>query len=251
MADSRRQQPVSSPQRADQSVRAWDWPTRAFHWLLVALILNAWISFQYAEFVGDVTLRWHRWSGYAVLVAIVFRVIWGVVGSSTSQFRSFVRGPIATVGYAVDLVRGRSRHFLGHNPLGTWMILALLIAVAGQSILGLFTVEHNDSGADGPLYRLVSEGWVKTLSRWHRHGLYWVILPLIAAHITANVLYGLVKRDPLIRAMITGRKPRADYEDQPAATLVARPGLRALAALVVATALVFGAIIAASGRLLT
>lgn len=233
------------------AVVAWDLPTRAFHWLLVLLIINAWVSFQYSEKVGDFTLRWHRWSGYAVLVLLVFRLIWGIAGSSTSRFSAFVRGPITTLGYAFDLVRGRSRHFLGHNPLGTWMILALLALVAGQACLGLFTVEHNDSGADGPLYRLVSEGWVKQLSRWHRQGYYYALLPLIAAHIIANTLYGLVKRDPLIRAMITGRKPRIAYEDQAEATIIARPLLTAFGCLLLAATLVFGGIVAAGGRLMS
>ena len=231
------------------TVKVWDVPTRTFHWLLVLLIINAWVSFQYSERVGDYTMKWHRWSGYAVLVLLVFRLIWGVVGSSTSRFSAFVKGPGATLGYALDLVRGRSRHFLGHNPLGTWMILALLLAVASQATLGLFTVEHNDSGADGPLHGLVSEGWVKTLSRLHWQGYYWVILPLIGAHITANVVYGLVKRDPLIRAMVTGRKPRADYEDEAEATIIARPLLTAALCLALAALIVFGGIAALGGKL--
>lgn len=236
--------------RSPATVVAWDLPTRAFHWLLALLILNAWVSFRFSGAVGDYLLVWHRWSGYAVLVLVVFRVIWGIFGSSTSRFTSFVRGPATVLGYALDLVRGRSANYLGHNPLGTGMIIALLAMVFAQATLGLFTVEHNDTGGDGPLYRIVSEATYKWLSSWHRWIFYYVILPLIVAHVTANVLYGLIKQDPLIRAMVTGRKPVGDYADEAEAHIVARPILRAVVCLFAAAGIVFGAIVVAGGRLL-
>jgi len=236
----------SSP---ELSVGAWDLPTRLFHWTLVLCVLSAWVSFRYAELISDHLMRWHRWNGYAILVLLVWRVLWGFAGSSTSRFSSFVRWPWTAAGYAFDLVRGRDRHFLGHNPLGTYMILALLAVVGTQATLGLFTVEHNDSGAYGPLYRMVSEATWKLLSRWHRWIFYWVLLPLIGAHFTANLLYGLVRKDPLITAMITGRKPAGDYEDLAEVEIVARPMLRALVCLFLAAAIVFGGIVALGGRL--
>lgn len=239
------------PQTASSmsKVGAWDLPTRLFHWTLVVCILSAWVSFRYAEVFGDNLLRWHRWNGYTVLVLLVWRVLWGFAGSSTSRFVNFVRWPWTAAGYGLDLLRGRDRHFLGHNPLGTYMILALLAVVGSQVTLGLFTVEHNDSGAYGPLYRIVSEATYKKLSHWHRWAFYWVLLPLIAAHITANVLYGVVKKDPLITAMVTGRKPAGDYEDAEAVAIVERPMLRAIVCLVAAAAIVFGAIVALGGKL--
>jgi cytochrome b len=232
-----------------KSVRAWDLPTRLFHWSLVVCIISSWVSYRYAEVLGDYTLRWHRWNGYAILVLIVFRVIWGFAGSSTSRWSAFLAKPLATLAYAKDLLRGRDRHFLGHNPLGTYMILGLLAVVGLQASLGLFTVEHNDSGADGPLYRLVSDANYKLISKWHRWVFYWVILPFVAVHITANTLYGLVKKDPLIRAMITGEKPAANYEDAPEAKIVRGVHLRAAVCLIAATGLVFGGIVLVGGRL--
>lgn len=231
-----------------ETVRAWDLPTRLFHWTLVILMASAWISFEYAEDIGDYQLKWHRWNGYAILVLVTWRLLWGFVGSPTSRFASFVRSPFAALGYALDLLRGRSRHFLGHNPLGTWMVLALLTLVAIEAILGLFTVEHNDIVA-GPLYTLISEEGVKHASSWHWWLFYWVILWVIAAHVTANVLYGLIKHEPLIKAMITGRKPAIDYEDAPQTTTLDRPLLRAVLCLVAAIVIVFGTIIAVGGRL--
>lgn len=229
-------------------VRAWDLPTRVFHWTLVMLVAVSWASFQYAQLIGDPRLVIHRRTGYAVLILVAWRLLWGFAGSSTSRFTSFVRGPGAAIGYASALARGQSRHYLGHNPLGALMVLALLALVGGQALLGLFTVEHNDLAA-GPLYRLVDEETQKLASRWHRRAIYWFLLPAIGLHITANVLYALLRKDPLIAAMVTGRKPAARYEDEAEAQIVVRPVLRALGCLVAAAAIVLGGILLLGGRL--
>lgn len=230
-------------------VRAWDWPTRAFHWALVTTLVCAWVSFRYANAIGDPTLKWHRYNGYAILVLIVFRLLWGVVGSSTSRWSAFVTWPWRAAGYAIDVARGRDRHYLGHNPLGTYMILALLAVVGAQATLGLFIVEHNDL-TWGPLYRWVQdEALKKRLLDWHLMAFYWVILPLVALHVMANILYQLIKKDPLVTAMITGKKPAAPYEDQREAVPVPAVGRRALACLAAAAAIVLGGIVAGGGRL--
>ncbi len=230
-------------------VRAWDLPTRLFHWTLAALIAAAWASWQYSEALKDPTLSYHRWIGHAVLVLIVFRLLWGFLGSSTSRFSAWLYWPWTATAYFADLMSDRSRPYLGHTPVGSYMILALLAAVSTQALLGLFTVEHNDLTA-GPLYRLISEDRQQQVSSWHRWIFYWVILPLVAIHVVANHLYGLVKRDPLITGMITGSKPAADYVDGQEARIVSRPMLRALACLIVAAATVFGTILALGGKYL-
>ncbi len=230
------------------TVRAWDWPTRAFHWALVFAIVSAWASFRLADRIGDPTLIWHRWNGYFILVLIVFRLIWGFVGSSTSRFAAFVTWPGSAARYGLDLASGRDRKFLGHNPLGAWMILALLGAVAVQGVLGLFSLEHNELVA-GPLKRLVAHETSEKITKWHVWGIN-VIMALAALHILANLLYGLVKKDPLIRAMVTGRKPAEAYEDQREAEIVSGVGVRALVCLLLAAGIVFGGIIALGGRVL-
>lgn len=229
-------------------VRAWDLPTRAFHWTLVTLVAISWASYQYAQLIGDPRLVIHRRTGYAVLILVVWRILWGFCGSSTARFASFVRGPGAVASYASSLAGGRPQHYLGHNPLGALMVLALLALVGGQAALGLFTVEHNDLAA-GPLYRLVDEDMQKLASRWHRRAVYWFLLPAIGLHIAANVLYGLIKKEPLIPAMVTGRKPVAQYEDTAEAVIVERPVMRALVCLVAAAVLVLGGIVLLGGRL--
>ena len=227
-------------------VRAWDLPTRLFHWLLAILILLAWASWRYSELLNDPTLKIHRWNGQAILVLIVWRLLWGFVGSSTSRFSAWLWWPWTTVAYAFHILRGRTPLYLTHNPLGAYMILLLLAAVTGQAITGLVAVEHNDLTA-GPLYRLASEETQKKVTGWHTTYFYWWVLVLVPIHILANFWYGLAKKEPLITAMVTGRKPAADYLDAPEATLVGRPMARALVCLLIAAGLVLGIIYGALG----
>ncbi len=227
-------------------VRAWDLPTRLFHWLLAALVLLAWASWRYGEALGDLTLKIHRWNGHAILVLVVWRVLWGFVGSSTSRFYAWLWWPWTAIAYAFQILRGRTPLYLSHNPLGSYMILALLAAVTVQAVSGLLAVEHNDLTA-GPLYRLVSEETQKAVTTWHTSFFYWWVFVLVSIHVLANVLYGLAAKEPLITAMITGRKPAEAYLDAPEAMIVGRAMLRAFACLVVATALVLGVIYGALG----
>jgi cytochrome b len=230
------------------TVKVWDWPTRAFHWMLVFGVLNAWLSFKFADTVGDPTLRWHRWNGYAILVLVVFRVIWGFAGSSTARFSAFITWPWNAMFYGVDLLKGRNRPFLGHNPLGSWMIVALLLAVFVQATLGLFSLEHNELVA-GPLKRLVAHETSEKITKWHVFGIN-VILGLVVFHVTANVLYGAIKKDPLIKAMITGKKPISTYEDQQEADIPQNVILRAFGCFLASIVVVFGGISLLGGKIL-
>jgi cytochrome b len=230
----------------DKRVRAWDLPTRLFHWLLALLVLFAWASWRFGEAFGDPALKLHRWNGHAILVLLVWRVLWGLVGSSTSRFSAWLWWPWTAAAYGWEILRGRTPLYLSHNPLGSYMILLLLAAVTAQAVSGLFVVEHNDLTA-GPLYRLISEEAQKSVTVWHTSFFYWWALILVPIHIVANFWYGLVKKEPLITAMLTGRKPAADYLDAPEADIVGRPMLRALACLAVAAGLVFGVVYGALG----
>jgi cytochrome b len=234
-------------QGAGRVVRVWDLPTRLFHWALLLLVATAWLTRRYADSIGDHNLTWHRWNGYAILTLLVFRLLWGVVGSSTARFSSFLRGPMAAARYLADLLRGRERHYLGHNPLGTWMIVALFAALAAQAMLGLMLLD-SDGFIGGPLSRLVADETAQMFGRWHAQG-FNVILLLAAIHILANSGYALIKRDPLVRAMISGRKPAAAYEDAPEAVIAAHANLKGLACLAAAAAIVLGGITLLGGRL--
>ena len=231
---------------ASIDVPAWDLPTRAFHWTLLALIVWAWASVTFAEALGDTTLVYHRANGLAILTLIVWRVIWGFAGSSTSRFTGFVRGPGTVASYAGALVRGHAARYLGHNPMGALRVLALLATVAAIGTLGLFAVDDNDL-VGGPLYRLVGESQNIRLTRLHDQLFHRLLLPLVVLHIAVNTLYTLVRKDPLIQAMVTGRKPAATYADAPSAAVA--PLGRALLCLAIAAAIVLGGILALGGSL--
>ncbi|MGI9479714.1 MAG: cytochrome b/b6 domain-containing protein [Hyphomicrobiaceae bacterium] len=234
-------------------VGVWDLPTRLFHWLLATLILCAWISFEYNETFGDSELVWHRYNGYAILVLVLWRLLWGVVGSPASRFANFLYWPWQALRYGVDLLRWREHHYLGHNPLGSYMIVALLALVATQGIFGLLATEHN-SVTWGPLALLLSDETSLWFAKMHGWLFEDVLLIFIVLHIAANVLYRVVKKDQLIEAMVIGTKPVATYADQDVATTDAaadRRGtmVRALICLVLAMAIFAGAIIGLGGKL--
>jgi cytochrome b len=200
------------------------------------IVLNGWVSNKFGVSVP----AWHKWNGYAALILIVFRILWGFTGGSTARFASFVAGPGKVLAYLRDGAR-----YLGHNPLGGWMVLALLVLVAAQGITGLFAADEDRLIIEGPLAGIVSDAAIGFATRWHHH-FFDVLAICIALHIAANVIYALARGEPLIRAMVTGRKPRVEYADM-AATTTGTWG-RAAGCLVLAAALVFGAMYAAGGR---
>jgi cytochrome b len=146
------------------------------------------------------------------------------------------------------LVFGGTERYLGHNPLGAYMVIALLGMVLLQASFGLFAVDDNDL-TGGPLYRLVSEDTNKWATSWHGWLFDMVLLPLVAVHVSANVLYGVVKKESLVKAMLTGEKPAADYADMPEATIASHMWTRAVACLAAAVLIVLGAILGLGGRL--
>jgi cytochrome b len=173
----------------------WDLPVRLFHWFLAGLIAFSWWTVHHHH------TDWHIWSGCAILTLLIFRILWGFVGSSTARFSSFVRGPRA-IG---DYWRGKWTG-IGHNPLGAISVLALLLALAVQVGFGLIA-EDEDGIYLGPLSGLVSVGTSDKARDIHE---LWfnVILGLIALHLLA-ILYYRLRGKKLIMPMITGRAKHA------------------------------------------
>jgi cytochrome b len=132
----------------DHPVRVvvWDLPTRLFHWLLTIFVI---ISFVTGN-IGGNAMQYHEWSGFVILVLLVFRLVWGFLGGRQSRFSAFVRGPAAVLRYATALIKGNSPPVLGHNPLGGWSILAMMLALFVQVGTGLFA--NDDILTEGPLY---------------------------------------------------------------------------------------------------
>ncbi len=180
-------------------VRVWDLPTRLFHWTLVGLIGFLWLS---AELGGAWTER-HMMAGYALLTLILFRLAWGLVGSRTARFASFVRGPAAALAYLRSLRAPEPHPVIGHNPLGGWMILLLLALLAVQGVTGLFATD--DILVEGPLTHLVNSSTAATLTTIHRLT-FKLLLAAAGLHILAALGYLVVKHENLIRPMITGHR---------------------------------------------
>lgn len=197
----------------------WDGPTRLFHWLLVGLIGFSWWSAE------NYHMDWHYKSGLAAFGLLVFRLLWGLFGSSTARFRQFVKGPVGVWSY----LRGRSVPSIGHNPLGGWSVIALLLALATQVVSGLFTVDV-DGLESGPLSYLVSFDIGRVAADVHALS-FNILLALIALHVLAIAFYVIVKRRNLIGAMITGHE-RTDAPIQ-----IARGGWVRLVLAVAAAAL--------------
>jgi cytochrome b len=180
-------------ERAAATIPVWDLPVRLFHWTLAALILFSWWSAENHH------LDWHIRSGLAILALLVFRLLWGLFGSSTARFRNFVRGPAAVVGY---LRNAESWRGIGHSPLGALSVLALLLATAVQVGLGLISTDE-DGFNQGPLANLVSLDASDQARELHEV-MFYVLLALIALHVAAILFYRLVHRKKLVGAMITG-----------------------------------------------
>ena len=215
-------------------VLAWDGPTRVFKWALVALVADVWLSNKY----GAATPAWHVWNGYALLVAVVFRALWGVFGGSTARFTHFVK-PLRVFVYlrAFDLKRGT--RYLGHNPAGGLWIVAILLVLGAQGTLGLFSADEDRHSIAGPLVGTVRADTVDAVTAWHVFG-FNVILALVALHLVAVAVYDGLKRAGLVTAMVRGTKPVANYVDEAAAVPGTVP--TALACLAGAVVIVFGMI---------
>jgi cytochrome b len=180
------------------TVRVWDLPIRLFHWALAGLIVFSWYTAE------EQMLDWHLRSGMAILFLLVFRLLWGLVGSSTARFSQFVKGPAGVIAY----LKGKAKAGIGHSPLGALSVVALLGVTALQVGLGLFS-EDNDGLMAGPLSLMVSPSTAGTLTEVHE-ALFNVLLALIALHIAAIVFYA-VRGKRLVGPMITG-KAKADGE---------------------------------------
>jgi len=172
----------------------WDLPTRLFHWLLAALIGFSWWSAENEQ------LDLHIWSGLAVLTLLLFRILWGLFGSSTARFANFVRGPREVGAYLKDMKGWRP---IGHSPLGALSVIALLGALLVQVGLGLFAVD-NDGFYEGPLAFLISGDLSNEISDLHEDW-FTVIKVLVVLHIAALLFYRFVLGKKLVGPMITGR----------------------------------------------
>ncbi len=189
---------AAQPRVPNLLMRVWDAPTRLFHWSIVLLIVLSYVS------VRQEWISVHFWSGYAMLTLILFRIVWGFVGSETSRFRQFLRSPVAGLRHLASFAGPRAPDTeIGHNAAGGWIVLAFLGILLFQTVTGLFT--GDDTGPLGPLGGHVDKATGMRIGNLHELS-FNVILGLTALHVVAIVAYAVVKRHDLVRAMVTGRK---------------------------------------------
>jgi cytochrome b len=213
----------------DSLLRVWDLPTRLFHWALVLLVA---LQFASGEF-GWLPMAWHYWLGYATLAALLFRLAWGFVGSDTSRFAGFVRGPRAALRYGADFLRGAAQRVPGPNPLGGWAGLALRACLFVQAVSGLFA--SDDIVEQGPLVARASEATISFMTSVHALNRYLLVL-LIALHVIAVLVHRLFGHD-LVAAMLNGR---ARFDGTPAPRLAS--SWRALVVLAISAAVVWAVV---------
>jgi cytochrome b len=211
-------------------VKVWDWPVRVVHWVMVVLV----VILIATGLIGNEALVWHMRAGGTLLALVVFRIVWGFIGSGNARFTSFVRGPGAVLAYLRSIVRPPHEIHATHNPIGGWMVIALLLAMLFQAGAGLFT--NDDILNDGPLVKLISKDLSDSISSWHRRG-WWVVAGLAGAHILAVLSYYFVLKDNLVYPMLSGEKILPSRVADPAAG-VASTG-KALVALALCGALVW------------
>lgn len=204
-------------------LKVWDPVVRLGHWLLV-------IAFFTAYLIEDEWLQSHVWAGYVVGAIVLFRVLWGVLGTRHARFSDFVVSPARVLRYVRGLVSGNVEQHAGHNPAGGWMIVLMLLCLSGVVYSGLM-VHALENGA-GPLATLVVSSEAETGftrnghedddedSDWERAEEFWeevhevmanLMLLMIILHVVGVVVSSRLHRENLVRAMVTGRKPAADF----------------------------------------
>lgn len=167
------------------AVMVWDPLIRVFHWSLVAAFVVAWLT-------GDEMQTLHEAAGYAVAGLLVFRFLWGLVGSRHARFADFVAPPAAVLGYLADAVRFRARRYLGHNPAGGAMVVVLLAMLATIVVTGILMTTDRFWGSE-PLEQVHELAANVTLG-------------LVGLHVAGVLLVSLEHGENLVRAMVTGRK---------------------------------------------
>ncbi|KRB88529.1 cytochrome b/b6 domain-containing protein [Noviherbaspirillum sp. Root189] len=192
-----------------KKVRVWDLPIRLFHWTLALLIVMAVVTQQ----IGGNAMEWHFRIGYAVLTLVSFRIIWGLIGPRYARFSSFLHGPSTIAGYIRGGKAALKANYLGHNPLGSLSVFALLGVVLAQAVSGLFA--NDDIASEGPLVKFISKDMSDQITWFHKEVSANLIYLLVAMHVIAIAVYYFRKKQNLVKPMLTGDQ-EVDFDAQPA-----------------------------------
>lgn len=182
----------------EKKLKVWDLAVRLGHWAMAALVLGAFLTAD-----EDETLPLHMRLGLLLLGIVAFRLVWGFVGSRHARFSDFVRSPRAVLAYARQYVRGRPGRHLGHNPLGSVMVLALLGTLLLVTVTGLLTALGPEF--DGPLSAMFSRQGAHAVEEVHEASA-WLLPWLVVLHVGGVLLSSVLERQNLVGGMVTGRK---------------------------------------------
>lgn len=224
MTDAIHSETAPIKDRTRKTIRVWDLLVRVFHWGLVAAFATAWLT-------ADERQSIHEIAGYAVAGLVAFRIVWGLVGTRYARFVQFVKGPGTTLSYLGNMVRGRERRHVGHNPAGAAMIVLMLITLSGTAFTGWLIAEPSRIAVLPELPQIVTPAFADEDGEYEEHEegnrgeggseafeelhevLANLMLLLIAAHLGGVVLASFRHKENLARAMVTGTKRAPGPDD--------------------------------------
>lgn len=167
--------------------QVWDLLVRLFHWTLVVAFATAWAT-------ADEWQRVHELSGYLIVSLLVARVLWGFIGEPHARFRDFVRSPAVVGRYLVDELRGRATRYVGHNPAGGAMVIAMLVVLGLTAVTGIMMSQGVPATGE----------WLEEVHEFCAS----LALFLVVLHVAGVIWSSALHRENLVKAMVTGRKRR-------------------------------------------
>lgn len=182
----------------NELIRVWDPLVRLFHWTLVG-------SFTIAYFTQELNYAPHLYSGYTVLSLIAIRIVWGFVGGHYARFNNFIYGPKAILNYLRSIFDKNPDYFLGHNPAGGIMVVFLLVLLLTVCVSGV-ALDAAENRA-GPLANSQLFLYTDIIAQIHVYSTNITVF-LVAIHFIGVVMSSILLKENLIRAMVTGKKPR-------------------------------------------
>jgi cytochrome b len=203
-------------------LQIWDLSTRLFHWLLVLCV-------GFLIFSGKTgnLFDWHQTAGIIVLSLVLYRLLWGVFGSTTARFSDFIYSPAKIFAYAKNMFSRQAEPHAGHNPVGGLMVVVMLGLLLFQGVTGLFSTD--DVLVEGKLYELVDEETAEWVTGLHYQSAE-LLIPVLVLHILAIIFYRLYKKHDLLKPMITGS---AEFAEKPSKLVIMKPAIVGVVLIVV------------------
>ena len=168
-----------------QNILIWDVPTRVFHWLLVLCFAGAWLTSE-----SERLQMIHYAFGYSACALVLFRLVWGLIGTKYARFSQFIKAPSEIIGHLKGLLSGHEHSSPGHNPVGGLVMLGLMLAILVIGLTGYFSIKEF-------LGNLMSEAHEAIAS---------LTLGLVIIHVVAAIVMSLLQKENLVKAMVDGRK---------------------------------------------